>query len=269
VTEVGPYRHLSVDIVDGVATVTIDRPDVLNALDTATVLDLERAFAELDRHADADVVVVTGAGSRAFSSGADTSEYRDESSATGGASEAGADRQYHESRARNTFEMAARAREISPTTVARIEGYCLGGGLILAMYCDLRVATGSAEFGIPTTQIGQIPGGGATYRLVELVGEAPAKELVLTGDRIDGERAQSIGLVNRVATTETIDDVVDDLVDSLQDGGTNARAAAKRSINAAVGMDDRETAFEAEFERWWTQYTSGERRRLAGDRSED
>lgn len=265
-TDCGPYRHLSVEITDGVATVTIDRPDVLNALDTATVFDLERAFAELDLHADVDVVIVTGAGSRSFSSGADTSEYRDDSSDT---DDGGADRDYHEKRARCTFEMATRAREINPTTIARIEGYCLGGGLILAMYCDLRVATASAEFGIPTTQIGQIPGGGATYRLVELVGESAAKELVLTGDRIDGDHAQSIGLVNRVTTAEMIDNVVAGLVDSLQDGGVNARAAAKQSINAAVESDDREAAFDEGFERWWSQYDSEERRRLAAERIED
>ncbi|WP_254533048.1 enoyl-CoA hydratase/isomerase family protein [Natrinema gelatinilyticum] len=252
----GPYRHLQVEVDDGVATVTIDRPDVLNAMNVATVLDLERAFAELNLRSDVELVLVTGAGDRAFSSGADTSEYSSD------------DRHFHETRARHTYEMATSARTIRPPTIAQIDGYCLGGGLILAMYCDLRIAAETAEFGVPTTQIGQIPGGGATYRLVELVGEAAAKELVLSGERIGAECARSIGLVNRVAMQESIDDAVADLVASLRDGGANALAKAKESINAAADEIDRSTSFANETERWWAQYDSDERRRLSAERDE-
>lgn len=252
----GPYANLAVDVDDGVATVTIDRPDVHNALDVATMQDVRRAFDELDRRSGLEAVVVTGAGEAAFSSGADVSEYSGD----------GADsKPRHRERARRSYAMARRARTLAVPTIARIRGYCLGAGLILAMYCDLRVAGADASFGLPTTTIGQIPGGGATYRLVELVGEAAAKELVLTANRVDASRAAEMGLVSRVVPAEDVDDEVSRLVDDIRDGGPNAVQAAKASINAAADMDDRDAAFDEEFERWWDQYDSDERRRLLDD----
>jgi enoyl-CoA hydratase/carnithine racemase len=239
----GPYANLDVAVTDGVATVTIRRPDVLNAIDADTLDDLQGAFDALDGRDDVRSVVVTGAGDDAFSSGADVGEY-----------EGDQPRAFHEERARRSFEIGRAARALHAPTIARVRGYCIGAGLILAMYCDLRVADESAQFGLPTTAIGQIPGGGATYRLVELVGEANAKELVLTGALADAERAEGMGLVNRVVDPDALDDAVAALTDDVAAGGRNAVAAAKASINEAADATNREAAFESETERWWAQF---------------
>ncbi|MEY7851049.1 enoyl-CoA hydratase/isomerase family protein [Natrarchaeobius sp. A-rgal3] len=244
-SDLGPYRSLSVDVDDGVATVTIDRPDVLNALDTAAVCDLDRAFDELTLCSDIDAIVLTGAGDRAFSSGADVSEYET------------ADERYHRARSRQSYEMVKKARSIRPPTIARIDGYCLGGGLTLAMYCDLRIASKTAEFGVPTIQIGQIPGGGVTYRLVELVGEAGAKEIVLLGDRIGADRARELGLVNRVVPAEELDETVGAVTAAIQNAVDGAAASAKASINEVADETDRAVAFAEETDRWLTQYGEG------------
>lgn len=252
----GPYENLDVAVTDDIATVTVKRPDVHNALDTTTMLDLDHAFDAIALRRDVEVVVVTGAGDEAFSSGADVGEY------------AGADaeaEEFYRERAALSFDLARKARSLHAPTIAKIRGYCIGAGLILAMYCDFRVAGADASFGLPTTSIGQIPGGGATYRLVELVGETPAKELVLVGDLIDADRADEIGLVTSVVEPDRVDAEVTGLVADIRDGGTNAVKAAKASINAAGDLADRTTAFEEEIDRWWDQYDSEERRRLVGE----
>jgi enoyl-CoA hydratase/carnithine racemase len=258
--ELGPFRQVDVEVSDDVATVTIERPDVHNALNVEVMLDLRRAFDALQFRRSVEAVVVTGQGEAAFSSGADLSSYDDEASE----SEA-----FQEARARLTFDLARRARSLHAPTVARIQGYCIGAGLILAMYCDLRVAEADASFGLPTTDIGQIPGGGATYRLVELAGEAAAKQLVLTGDLIDAERAASMGLVNSVVPSDDLDAAVESLVGDLRAGGSKATKAAKDSINRQADLRDREAAFEAERRRWWEQFDTEERRRLVEEFRDD
>lgn len=250
----GPYENLDVAVTNEVATMTVKRPEVHNALDITTMLDLDRALDAIALQRDVEVVVVTGAGDEAFSSGADVGEY------------AGVDTEaFHRERAALSFDLARKARSLHAPTIAKIRGYCIGAGLILAMYCDLRVAGADASFGLPTTSIGQIPGGGATYRLVELVGEPAAKELVLVGDLIDADRADEIGLVTSVVEPDRVDAEVTGLVADIRDGGTNAVKAAKASINAAADLADRTTAFEKEIDRWCDQYDSEERRRLVDE----
>lgn len=254
--DLGPYANLGVDVDDGVATVSIERPDVHNAMDVATMLDVNRAFDAFALRPDVEAVVLTGEGEEAFSSGADVGEYE------GGAAES---KSFHRKRSALSYELARKARELHAPTIAQIQGYCIGAGLILAMYCDVRIAGADAKFGLPTTSIGQIPGGGATYRLVELVGEAAAKELVLTADLVDADRAVDVGLVSRVADPGDVEAEVTSLIDEIREGGTNAVKAAKASINAASDHTDREAAFDEEFDRWWDQYDSEERRRLVDE----
>jgi enoyl-CoA hydratase/carnithine racemase len=252
----GPYGNVDVTVDEGVATVTICRPDVHNALDVTAMLDLDRAFDALALRRDVEVVVVTGAGEESFSSGADVGEYD---------SLDGDEAAFHRKRAALSFELARKARSLHAPTVAKINGYCIGAGLVLAMYCDLRIAGADAAFGLPTTDLGQIPGGGATYRLVELVGESAAKELVLVGDLIGADRADEMGLVTTVVEPNAVDEKVAAVVETVRDGGTDAVKAAKSSINAAADLTDRDAAFEEETERWWEQYDSEERRRLVAE----
>lgn len=249
--EYGPYRHVEVAVADGVATVTLNRPEKYNALNDASMLDLQRAFAEFELDRDVDAVVVDGAGDDAFSAGADIEQY------AGPAADHDPTQRDRQDRLYDVFRAPLHCHA---PVVAKVDGYCVGGGLILAMYCDLRVASEGSAFGVPTADLGQIPTGGSTRRAVELVGEAKAKELVLTAGRIDAAEAHRIGLVNDVVPADELDGRVDDLVTAIQRTGRGAVKNAKRAINEAVAAPDPETAREREADRWWAQFATEERR---------
>lgn len=178
------YETLLVDIADGVATVTISRPEVRNAINQQVQDDL---WAVLERlHADDEVgaVVFTGAGGRAFAAGADIGQLRDYTLHTGLA--ARMQRLYDEIEA------------FDKPTLAAVGGYALGGGCELAMSCDIRIAGEQARFGLPETQLAVLPGAGGTQRLARLAGVGRAIELVLTGRLVDAREAAAIGLVTSV-----------------------------------------------------------------------
>jgi len=181
------YDNILYEKRDGIAYVTVNRPKVLNALNSATVAEIKSAF--LDAGADDGVrgAIVTGAGDKAFVAGADIAELS-KLDATGG-------RAY--SRAgQETFEVI---EKLGKPVVAAVNGFALGGGCELAMACTLRVASKNAKFGQPEVNLGIIPGFAGTQRLPRLVGEGVALELILTGRMIDAEEAHRIGLVNVVA----------------------------------------------------------------------
>ncbi|GAB7094232.1 enoyl-CoA hydratase-related protein [Halolamina litorea] len=246
--EYGPFRHLRVAVEDGVATLTMDRPERHNALNAATLRDLDRAFAEVETDDSVEAAVVEGAGEEAFSAGADLEEYAGE---TTDHDRAAKERQHERFRA---------PHDCSVPTVAKVDGYCVGGGLVLALYCDLRIASGRSTFGLPTAAVGMLPTGGATRRLVDAVGETTAKELVFTAERIDAARAREVGLVTETVPAADLDDRVDDLVASMAEVGSEALGRAKRSINAAVAAPDPGIAREREASLWWAQFERPERR---------
>ena len=167
-----------------VAVVRLARPDKLNALSTELEADLQRALAS-DVVAEAGAVVVAGEG-RAFSAGADVSEFRDRDPASILA--------YY----RATGDVYERVATLAAPTVAAIHGYCLGGGLELALACDFRVAERSAVLGFPEVALGILPSSGGLHRLVRMVGPALAKELMLVHERFDAEQARAWGLVTDV-----------------------------------------------------------------------
>jgi enoyl-CoA hydratase len=254
------YESITVDVDSGVATVEFHRPEKYNALSTAVMLDLRRAFDELQLDRSVDVVVIAGEGEDAFSAGADIEQY------TGPADE-------HDPRQRDRqalfYDIYRRPRELHAPVIAAIDGYCAGGGLILAMYCDLRVADTTSRFGVPVTDIGQIPAGGATRRAVELVGEAKAKELVFTAGYVGAEEAHRIGLVNRLVEPGGLDGEVAAIVDAVQDTGREAVKRSKRAINDAADAPDAGTARDREAELWWEQFATAERRRLVEEFVDD
>ena len=244
----GPFRHLEFAVDDGVATLTIDRPERHNALNGAVMRDLDRAFAEIETDGKVDTVVIEGAGDEAFSAGADLEEYA-------GATET------HDRAAKERQHEAFRApHDCSVPTIAKIDGYCIGGGLVLALHCDLRLASERSTFGLPTTSVGLLPTGGSTRRLVDAVGESVAKELVFTAERIDAERALATGLVTDTVPRDDLDERVADAVASMQEVGPEALGRAKRAINAAVAAPDPAAAREAEASLWWEQFDREERR---------
>jgi len=251
------YESITVDVDEPVATIEFHRPDKLNALSTEVMFDLGRAFDEIQLNRDIDVVVLTGEGEEAFSAGADIEQYA-------GPAEEHDPRQ--KDRQDRFYDIYRAPYDCHAVTIAKVNGYCVGGGLILAMYCDMRVAVEGSKFGVPTCNIGQIPTGGSNYRAVQLVGEAKAKELVLTAGFIDGEEAHRIGLVNRLEPDlDALDSSVDDIVEAIGDTGRGAVKNSKRALNQAANAESLEVAREFERDLWWEQFATEERRRLVDE----
>ena len=183
------FENILRAVEDGVATVTVNRPDKLNALNAATIAELDACFAELAADDSVRVAIVTGAGEKAFSAGADIMEFR-----TGGGTR----------EALKAFGERVRADQVWKPVIAAINGFCLGGGMELAMTCDIRIAAEHARFGQPEVNIGFMPGGGGTQRLPRFVPRAIASEMLLTGEMIDAQEAYRIGLVNKVVPVGTV-----------------------------------------------------------------
>jgi enoyl-CoA hydratase len=174
--------------VVGVALLTLDRPEVLNALDSATLTELVEALERLDADEDCRCSVITGAGEKAFAAGADIREMADATP---------------ESLTKaNSFSRWERLRRIRKPIIAAVRGYALGGGCELAMACDIIFASDDAVFGQPEIRIGVIPGAGGTQRLPRALGKAKAMELILTGRQMPAREAEAHGLVNRVVGRE-------------------------------------------------------------------
>ncbi|MBI2159167.1 MAG: enoyl-CoA hydratase/isomerase family protein [Candidatus Rokubacteria bacterium] len=180
------YETIQYQLADGVATITLNRPDVHNAMNEQMRQELTRCFGELSASDDARVIVVTGAGERAFSAGADIREFVAPQVPT----------RFRESRRRVDFR-AVMDRCPQPL-IAAIRGYAFGGGLELALACDIRIAGEDARLGLTEIDLAIIPGGGGTQRLPRLVGRGRALEMILSGARIDAREALRIGLVERV-----------------------------------------------------------------------
>ena len=174
------------ELDDGIATITLNRPDVLNAMNDEMRRELLRCFTDLAVNDEVRVIVVTGEGERAFSAGADIREFVEEPSLTG----------FRERRRRLDFRQAM--DRCPQPIIAAIRGYALGGGLELALACDIRIAGADAQLGLTEINLAIIPGGGGTQRLPRLVGRGKALEMILTGARLAADEALRIGLVERV-----------------------------------------------------------------------
>lgn len=207
-----------------VALVTLARPKALNALDSATLAEVRDVCGEIAAAGDARALVLTGEG-RAFAAGADIAEMRNKS-----ALEA-------ESFSRLGHAACAALEGLAIPTIAAVNGVALGGGCELALACDWIYAADKSRFGQPEVKLGLIPGFGGTSRLVRRVGIAWAKELVLTGDPIDAETAQRIGLVNRVFAADALLEEALAVGESIAARGPVAVASAKRVMQAGQDAD--------------------------------
>jgi len=219
------YESLSVDRDgDGCVTIVIDRPDARNALNETVRAELTDVLNAVEA-SDARVTVITGsADCNAFVAGADVTELRERDMLE----------QRRVSERPRIYETVA---TLQTPVVARINGHALGGGLELAMACDIRVAAREAKVGQPEINLGIIPGGGGTQRLPRLVGEGQAMKLVLTGDLIEADEAYEIGLVDDVADSAELDDAVASITDSIAAQSPVALQYAKESVRAASRMD--------------------------------
>ncbi|MDQ3875648.1 MAG: enoyl-CoA hydratase-related protein [Actinomycetota bacterium] len=213
---------VALDHDGGVAVVTIQRPDALNALDRPTLEDLHRRLTDVGAADDARVVVLTGAGERAFVAGADIKYMQ------------GLD----PLEARRWGELGHRCGELLETmpkpTIAAIDGFALGGGCELALACDLRYASTGAKLGQPEINLGVIPGWGGTQRLARIAGLGLAKELILTGRLVDAEEARERGLVNGLFESGEVLPAAMAVARELAEKSPVALAAAKEVTNAAL-----------------------------------
>ncbi|MDJ1431559.1 3-hydroxyacyl-CoA dehydrogenase NAD-binding domain-containing protein [Halostagnicola sp. A-GB9-2] len=208
------YHDINVDLEDGVLQIELDRPSRMNALSEDLLGEIDDLFSSVDTD-DVRCVTIEGAGDRAFSAGADISGF----SST---------KPTDMMQVTPAFETV---NDFPRPVIAKIDGFCLGGGLELALACDLRLATERSSFGAPEIGLGLIPGGGGTQRLMRILGETRAKELVFRGSHIDAERAQDWGLINRAVDREAFDDVVEDFVSDLRNGPPIGLEVAKKVMN--------------------------------------
>jgi enoyl-CoA hydratase/3-hydroxyacyl-CoA dehydrogenase len=203
-----------------VATITINRPDRLNTLSPQVFDELEQALAELERDEDVRCVVITGAGERSFSAGADLTSFTDISKA-------------HKvwQISRRSEEVFHRLANFPKPTVAALNGYAYGGGLELALACDFRLAARRAKVGQTEIGLGLVPGAGGSQRLVRVVGLAKAKELVMMGSRLTADEAAAIGLLTKVADNEAFGDAVRSFAERLAKQAPIAIRLAKALLN--------------------------------------
>lgn len=220
------YTAISVEHRDnGLLRIELDRPDRLNALNETLTGEVVDALEAVDNDT-VRTVLFEGAGDRAFSAGADISGF--------------SGIEPHEVDVSRVYQTV---NDYPRPTLAKIDGFCLGGGHELALACDLRIATVDSEFGFPEIDLGLIPGGGGTQRAIRMLPEARAKELVFRGNRIDAETAARWGLINRAVTEDELEETVEAFLEDLLEGPPVALRKAKQVMN-----EGRDTSMSAGLE---------------------
>jgi len=218
------YEAIRYELADGIATITLNRPAVHNAMNERMREELTACFGELARSEDARVIVVTGTGERAFSAGADIREFVAPQVPV----------RFRDGRRRVDFR-AAMDRCPQPI-IAAIRGFALGGGLELALACDIRIAGEDSQLGLTEVNLAIIPGGGGTQRLPRLVGRGKALEMILTGARIDAREALRIGLVERVVPATDVLSSAQALARTLAEKAPVALRYAKEAVVKGLGV---------------------------------
>lgn len=213
------YNNLTLEVQDGIAIIKVNRPKVLNALNRETLLELQAALRELEGRQDLLALIITGEGEKAFVAGADIAEM----------AEMNAKEALEFSRlGHETFRMI---EEFPCPTIAAVNGYALGGGLELALACDIILASEKARLGLPEVTLGICPGFAGTQRLPRLIGKARAKELIFTGEMIDAQKAYELGIVNRVCPAEKLLEEALELAKKIAKNGPVAVRTSKRLVN--------------------------------------
>jgi enoyl-CoA hydratase len=218
------YTTLLFDLADGIATITINRPDKLNALNATVISELDDAAGRVAREPDIHAALLTGAGTKAFVAGADIGEIGGQGAEDG------------QARARTGQRMMRRFERCGKPVLAAVNGFALGGGCELAMACHLRIASESARFGQPEVKLGIGPGYGGTVRLPRLVGRGRALELLLTGAMIDAQEAWRIGLVNRVVPADRLIAESTTLLRAILENGPLAVRACLELVDAGLDL---------------------------------
>ncbi|MBK8725082.1 MAG: enoyl-CoA hydratase/isomerase family protein [Holophagaceae bacterium] len=225
---------LTVETVNRIAWVTIQRPEKMNALNQEVLKELDCAFAGLEHDAGVGVVVLTGAGEKAFVAGADISELRELDSASA---------RVQGLKGQGVFQ---RIEDLPKPVIAAVNGFALGGGCELALACHLRVASENARFGLPEVSLGTIPGYGGTQRLPRLVGKGVALDMILSGEMVNAAEALRMGLVSRVFPQADLKAGVEKLAATLLGRGPLALRSALSAVHQGLEMpQDQGLQFEA------------------------
>ena len=224
-TEEKKYENIVYEKMEKVATIALNRPKSLNALNTALLTELKDALEDAEADAAVRVIVITGAGDKAFCAGADVAEIRAKKP------------EEVRSWSRWVQRILSFIERMKKPVIARIHGFCLGGGLELAIACDFRIASKNAIFGLPEVNLAIIPGGGGTQRLPRLIGKTKALELLMTGEQIDAAEALQLRLVNKVVPTDELDRAVDELIKNQLSKSPVTLSILKDAVNKGIEMD--------------------------------
>jgi len=218
------YQNIKIEIDDGIAVLTLNRPETRNALDFLTWDEIRTGMKELRDNADVRIIIMTGAGGKAFASGADIKALYT--------------RKPMEVMNGDITEILYDMSMMTKPIIAAIDGFALGGGCELAMACDIRIATKKSKFGQPEVNLGIIPAVGGTQRLPRLVGVAKAKELIFTGDIISAEEAERIGLIQKVVEdADALMPAAKEMAKKMKTKGPIALRLAKMAINVGANID--------------------------------
>jgi enoyl-CoA hydratase len=216
--------HVLLEKKNRIATVTLNRPEGLNALNAQTITDLECAFYDAAQDKDVAVVVITGAGEKAFAAGADIAELSQNSAWSGALM------------AEKGQRVLRFLETMGKPSIAAVNGFALGGGCEIAMACTVRIASEKAKLGQPEVNLGLIPGYAGTQRLSRLVGKGIALDLIISGRIIDAAEAYRIGLVTQVVPPETLMDAVDKYAQNLMQKGPLALKAAIEAVDRGFDL---------------------------------
>ncbi len=219
------YNTLIFDVTDGMATITLNRPKSLNALNAELLHELRELLEHVSENEDIRVLIFTGAGEKAFVAGADISELAEFNALEG--------KQF----AANGHDIMARIQNLTIPVIAAVNGFALGGGLELALACDFIYASENAKFGLPEITLGIIPGFGGTQRLPRIVGKNLAKEMIFTGRTISAEEGREMGFINKVLPLETLMEEVRKTAAAIAAKGRFSLHAAKQAVNRGMDVD--------------------------------
>jgi enoyl-CoA hydratase len=229
------YANILLDKQDSIAVLTVNRPSALNALNRETLLEIKAAVKEVRDDPSVDVLIITGAGDKAFVAGADIA-FMSKMTAM-------------EARAFGQLggEVTILIESMSKPVIAAVNGFCLGGGCELAMACDFRICSNKSKFGQPEVSLGVTPGFGGTQRLPRLVGTGMAKQLLYSGDNIGADEALRIGLVNKVTSSEQLMEETMKIAKTISSRGQVAVRLCKDAVNHGMQVDiGQAMAFESD-----------------------
>ena len=219
------YKNIIFDLKDGIATITFNRPEVLNALNKELLQELSTALDEIEEDEDIRALVLTGAGERSFIAGADIKEL------------AGFNALHAKSFAETGQISLNKFQALPIPVIAAVNGFALGGGCEIALACDFVYASENAMFGLPEINLGLIPGFGGTQRLPRLTGKNMAKEMIFTGKMLSAAEAMEIGIVNRVFPLKSLMDETFKVAGIIASKGKVSLRAAKQAINNGMNVD--------------------------------